>query len=296
MTLEELIASQTTAANANTEAAVLGETQKYDNSLGAMQTEQGEIDPYYNTLINETNKGFKNTLGMARTSAAGRGAFWGSGGLSNVEMSIGQENNNKVSEFGAERTRKLADISRRRSLLTKERDENINSLRKTGGANLESAIAGLRYDEFKRQEEARLAREKEERDNAQRMREIYASKTQDKDTTAQDRADSENMYLNQAFGMHGKPVEGSTTGELWTRESLARWIASQSPGTTYEAMRDKLYQLIPNQYNNSTQETSGGGFFSNLFGGSGTTSAPFNTKPYGIKDTDTTPSWYNFGQ
>jgi hypothetical protein len=163
MTLEELIAAQTKSANADTEAAVLGQNQAYDSSNAQMQTEQGEIDPYYNSLINDTNKAYKGALGQARTSAAGRGAFWGSGGLSNVEMSMGSENAGKVSEYGAERTRKLADIGRRRSLLIKERDDNIKSLREKGAAGLESSIATLRYDAYQT-----------EQANAQRMREIYA--------------------------------------------------------------------------------------------------------------------------
>jgi hypothetical protein len=163
--LEELIATNRKAAEANIESGVLAVNQGLESNLGDIATEEGEIDPYYNKLIKESSANFQTALGNARTSASNAGVYR-SGIRYNQELKLGAENASQTSEYGAERTRKLADISRRRSLLKKQATENANSIRAKGGADLEASIADLRYKEHLRQEEAK-----------QRMKEIYASKS-----------------------------------------------------------------------------------------------------------------------
>lgn len=163
--LEELIAKNRIAAQANTESAVLTANQGLESSLGDLQTEQGEIDPYYNKLIKESASNYQTNLGAARTSASNAGVYR-SGIRYNKELQLGAENAAQTSEYSAERTRKLADISRRRSLLKKQTTDTIGALRTKNGADLEASIADLRYKDYIRKQE-----------DAQRMKEIYASKS-----------------------------------------------------------------------------------------------------------------------
>jgi len=180
--LENLILAQRAAASAATSSAAQEQQQALESGLGDIKTEEAEVAPYYNDLIRTTNKAYETNLGSTRSSAAARGAFWGSGGLSNKELALGTENAYQVSQYSAERTRKLADIARRRTLLKKQTAEKIGSIRSTGSANLESAIADIRYKDYQ-------TRYQEEQANYRaRLSASSSSSSEDKYTRQQNKA------------------------------------------------------------------------------------------------------------
>lgn len=227
-TLEELIAKQRASADAATNAAVLEQNQALQTGLGSLDTENSEIEPMYSKLINETNAAYQGNLDKARTAASDAGVYR-SGIRYNQELKLGAQNAQQTSEYGAERTRKLADISRRRSLLQKQTQDNIAAIRTRGNANLEEVVAKLRYDDYVRQEQEKA-----------RIREIQAQ-------AAASRA-SNTPSLDQAIaaysGLHGAKDQ---SGNTITREMIGRMVQADTGGD-YNAIMAKIYKMrdLPN--------------------------------------------------
>lgn len=149
--LEDLIAAQ--RAQAAVQQEKVGQQKAEGEAL--LTTEQAEINPLYDKLIGETQDAYKTGLETARTSASQAGIYR-SGIRYNKELALGQAAAKQTGEYGAERTRKLSDIARRRTLLANQAALNAKEVDVNLGAN----IADIRYKDYQMQEAARLEREK----------------------------------------------------------------------------------------------------------------------------------------
>jgi len=150
-TLEDLITAQRAQADIQT----LQATQSQKEGEAALNTEGAEINPLYDKLIGETQQAYQGNLENARNSASASGVYR-SGIRYNKELALGSAAAKQTGEYGAERTRKLADISRRRTLLAEKSKLTAQEIQ----AGLGSSIADLRYKDWQQQEAMRLEREK----------------------------------------------------------------------------------------------------------------------------------------
>lgn len=150
-TLEDLIAAQ--RVQADIQQQKLG--QQKAEEAAALDTEQAEINPLYDKLISETGQAYNTNIEKARTSASESGVYR-SGIRYNKELAIGAQSAQQTGEYGAERTRKLADIARRRSLLA----GRTALAGKEIEANLGATVADIRYKDYQQQQAMALEREK----------------------------------------------------------------------------------------------------------------------------------------
>jgi hypothetical protein len=174
-TLEDLIAAQ--RAQADVQGGKLVQQQKEGEA--ALQTETGEVNPLYDKLISDTQTAYQGNLDKARTSASEAGVYR-SGIRYNKELQLGSAAAQQTGEYGAERTRKLADISRRRTLLASNVAQGQSEIQ----AGLGTSIAETRYKDYQQQEAMRLEREK----MAQQAAQAAAALKAQYDTTKPDRA------------------------------------------------------------------------------------------------------------
>jgi len=156
-TLDEQIAAARNLTTEQTNAEKLAKNQELQSTLGALDTEQAEINPAYDALLRDTGTAFDTSLNTARESAASRGVFRG-GILSNKELKLGTERATKISDIVGERTRKLADVAKRRSLAKTQNAQTVAQIERTGAASFGAESSKIRsnYEEqqYQRQQDA----------------------------------------------------------------------------------------------------------------------------------------------
>lgn len=263
--LEKLVAAKRKESSATTGAQVSNIQGMLESSLGDLLTEQGEVAPMYDNLKRDAQRTYEDTLQSARYSASDRGVFR-SGILSNQELKFGQSYSEITSNYDAERTRKLADISRRRTLMKKQANEEIKNTKNVGAAGMEAYISDIRYKDYLQKQEQAAADRRAASSNALG----YANLAWDKQKYADSKKNNTvSSFLESAKDFHGYKVSevadqlknmginiNAKSDKVITREDIKSW-GKQFNFKDKEL--DQIYKLIPDNNGGSSSNVGGGG-------------------------------------